>query len=743
MIKYHEGDDIKLRLQVRNRGEVINPADVRWTVKVYTESRDKAVLCTHDDSGYSNCYVEDNYIVLAIDNPALVSGILHVMITLYYEDDKMEDGYRTETVIMREVEKLSDSIAEGVADISVVGYSAYRIAVAHGFSGTEEEWLESLKGEPGEPGRDGMDADIEGCNEAIKRANAATENANKAAQTAMTSADKADASADNAKEQGDYAKGQGDYAKGQGDYAKAQGDATKQAIADSKTATENANTATVNANTATDNANTQANYAKEMGEYAKEQGNNANIAATSANDSASNANTAASNANTEATYAKEQGDYAKEQGDFVKQFISNPDDLLTYGVEIDTTSSSPTLKRIGNSQLHKSLPIQSKMKGCLLDDNGNVTKYLSDIDWTDNQCIDGTQGQVMIEIPQFYYKFETDRDIQRVRISEYPLSGYKLSKTMYVGAYEASLQRSTFKLCSVCNSDADYRGGGNQSTWDNTYRSVLGRPATYISRINFRKYARNRNTTAINWNILTYQAYKMIYWLYTIEYASLNCQLAYNAELTSEGYHQGGLGAGVTNWSGTSWNNFNDYYPFVPCGYTNSLGNGTGIVPYEVKDVDDNVLLTTNVTRYRGIENPFGHIWKFIDGINIRISPKEENGGDGLSKVYVCKDPSLFNDTNYDGYDYVGDEARGDGYVKKLIFGDDGEVMPLEVGGGTTSYFCDYHYTNIPPSAESLRAVLFGGSANFGSAAGFACAYSDYAPSAAPANVGSRLCFIK
>lgn len=414
----------------------------------------------------------------------------------------------------------------------------------------------------------------------------------------------------------------------------------------------------------------------------------------------------------------------------------------SYGVEINTTSSSPTLKRIGNPQLHKSLPIQTKMRGCLLDDNGNVTKYLSDIDWTDNQCIDGTQGQVMIEIPKFYYKFETDGDIQRVRISEYPLSGYKLSNTMYVGAYEASLQRSTLKLCSVCNYDADYRGGGNQYNWDGTYRSVLGRPATNISRTNFRKYARNRNTTTINWNILTYQAYKMIYWLYTIEYASLNCQLAYNAELTSEGYHQGGLGAGVTNWSSKSWNNYNGYFPFIPCGCTNSLGNGTGIVPYEVKDVDDNVLHTTNVPRYRGIENPFGHIWKYIDGIKIRISTTEENGGDGLSKVYVCKDKSLFSDTNYDGYDYVGDEARENGYVKKLIFGDDGEIIPLKVGGGTTSYFCDYHYTNIPTSEESLKAVLFGGVADSGSSAGFAYARSNSAPSNAIAHFGSRLCFI-
>ena len=90
----------------------------------------------------------------------------------------------------------------------------------------------------------------------------------------------------------------------------------------------------------------------------------------------------------------------------------------------------------------------------------------------------------------------------------------------------------------------------------------------------------------------------------------------------------------------------------------------------------------------------------------------------------------------------MGDEARQDGYVKKLIFGDDGEIMPLEVGGGTTSYFCDYHYTNIPTSAESLKAVMFGGAAYYGSTTGFACARSNDNPSLADTFFGSRLCFI-
>ena len=110
------------------------------------------------------------------------------------------------------------------------------------------------------------------------------------------------------------------------------------------------------------------------------------------------------------------------------------------------------------------------------------------------------------------------------------------------------------------------------------------------------------------------------------------------------------------------------------------------------------------VCRYRGIENPFGHIWQWTDGINVRINP----GSNGLSEVFVCSDPSKFNDSNYNGYSHVGNEARAEGYVKEIIFGESGEIIPALVGGGSTTYFCDYHYTNIPASV-ALRGVLFGG----------------------------------
>jgi hypothetical protein len=150
---------------------------------------------------------------------------------------------------------------------------------------------------------------------------------------------------------------------------------------------------------------------------------------------------------------------------------------------------------------------------------------------------------------------------------------------------------------------------------------------------------------------------------------------------------------------------------------------------------------TVSVPRYRGIENPFGHIWQWTDGINVRISPTTANGGDNLSKVFICNDPALFSDDGYDGYNYIGDEARAEGYVKEIIFGEGGDIMPTVVGGSSSTYFCDYHSTSIPTS-EELRGVFFGGGAGNVADAGFAFANSLRVPSYSYSSIGSRLCFI-
>lgn len=413
-----------------------------------------------------------------------------------------------------------------------------------------------------------------------------------------------------------------------------------------------------------------------------------------------------------------------------------------YGIEWNATVSNPKPTRIGKMELHKELPLQSLMRRCILKDNGTVNYYLHANDSTkrDNGAaanLTGADGQYMVELPDMYVRFETDGDISRHLQSTEPLPGFRLWRKDYVSAVEATVQRSTTTLCSVVNKDADYRGGNNDASRDGTYKTQLGMPATQISLTNFRAYARKRGST--EWNCNLYQTHRKLWWLFAVEYANFNSQDAFNAELDENGYHQGGLSSGVTTLNGTKWNTFNNYYPFVPCGTTNSLGNHSGVVEFTMPDeYDPGVPTKVNVPSYRGVENPFGHIWKWTDGCKCLIQSETDGG---LSEFYVCDDPAAFTSSGVVNYDLRGNLPRKEGYVKKLILGEHGEIMPLEVGGGSTTYFCDYFYTNIPSSGVSERGVLFGGAAHYGTSAGFVFAYTNSAATSTSANVGSRLCF--
>ena len=409
-----------------------------------------------------------------------------------------------------------------------------------------------------------------------------------------------------------------------------------------------------------------------------------------------------------------------------------------YGVEWDLTISDPTCTRIGNMELHRTLPVQSQMRGCLLADDGTVNKYLNPDDWT-SEVRDGSQGMVMVELPRYFRKFETEGNKLRVKFSLLPLDGFHEVKKKYVSAYEAAMERSTGKLCSVVNEGADYRGGANDSSWDGTYRSQLGMPVTKIDRNSFRTAARKRGS--VNWNIYTYDINKDLYWLYVCEYATLNSQATYTEELTAEGYHQGGLGKGLTTL--LNWDKYNSYQPVAKCGLTDYVGNNTTQMALHLENDDASSVSNVNVPRYRGVEHPFGHIWKITDAVNVLISPTEANGGDGTSKVYVCDNPNYFNDSNVDGYKYIGNEARNESYVKRLLLGESGEIVPILCSGaGSSTYYCDYHYTNIPSSASALRMWVLGGAADCGALAGFVFVASHHAPSNALTHFGSRLCFI-
>lgn len=414
--------------------------------------------------------------------------------------------------------------------------------------------------------------------------------------------------------------------------------------------------------------------------------------------------------------------------------IPDLEERYAYGVEWDTASSSPDGVRVGNMQLHGELPVQSKMRRCLLDRDGGVKEYLdNELSWGGSYL----DYAVMTEIPEHWYKLYFNGTKFRMMLSEIPLPGYKHVDKFYISTYEARMYRTDNLLCSAAGASelsdpnsTNFRGGDNTAEWDDTYRSLLGRPVTNLTRDQFRQAARKRGS---GWEMYTYNAHKTLFWLFAVEYATLDSQKPFNAQKDANGFAQGGLGPGPTQM--TDWTNFNNANPLIPCGYTSEFGNGSGEKAYVVKNASGGTHATLMANRYRGIENPFGHIWEYTDGANIQVI----TGDAGLSILWTTDDPSNFSDTSYTGYDKKGNICRTNGYAKKMLLGEDGDIVATEVGGSSSTYWCDYYYTNT--SANRMQVARVGGSADDGSYAGLASVYTHYAPSDAYRHLGSRLCF--
>lgn len=408
--------------------------------------------------------------------------------------------------------------------------------------------------------------------------------------------------------------------------------------------------------------------------------------------------------------------------------IPDIEERYAYGVEWDMASSSPDGKRVGNMQLHRELPVQSGMRGVVLDNNGGVYYYHEPTAW--KMTFASKDYASMVEIPDHWYRIYITGTKFKMMLSSIPLPGYKHISKFYIGSSEAQMLRSLGLLMSDKTNSTDTRGGDNTAEWDGTYRSLLGRPVTNLTRDQFRQAARKRGS---GWEMYTYNAHKILFWLFAVEYATLDSQKPFNAQKDANGFAQGGLGPGPTQM--TDWTNFNKINPLIPCGYTNEFGNGSGEKAYVVKNASGGTHATLMANRYRGIENPFGHIWKYTDGANIQVT----TGDAGLSILWTTDDPSNFSDTSYTGYNKKGNICRTNGYAKKMLLGEDGDIVATEIGGSSSTYWCDYYYTNT--SANRMQVVLVGGNAVDGSLAGLARVNTADAPSAALRDVGSRLCF--
>lgn len=413
---------------------------------------------------------------------------------------------------------------------------------------------------------------------------------------------------------------------------------------------------------------------------------------------------------------------------------------MWYGVQGDFSSKDYLLTRIGNMDLHRTLPIQNKLRRFVENADGSVKYYLHQNDSRKKDSgavatLDSTDGNVMLEKSEYYARFEVNGTKWALAISEYALPGFVLMTRKTLSPWGATIDITNSKAVSGCwlqwGADGEllrdasgilsllpnatnFRGGSGatDADKDGKYNSQLGMPRTSISKAAARALCQNGT------HIGMARAYMEIAWLQRIEYASLHCQNGYTETLTTDGFRQGGLGSGTTV-DGTQWNTWGQR-PFIPCGVTAPLGNNTGQVSYTIKGWTggDKVV---QVASYRGLEAPFGYLWFLADDVLVHYSP---DSAKGRTTAYGCTDPTKFispadNATVIpNGYVAITELPRRSDFVWNFGYSHEGFTFPINVGGNVNQGMCDYfHHPNF--EASMWCGARLSGVANGGNYAGF------------------------
>jgi len=448
---------------------------------------------------------------------------------------------------------------------------------------------------------------------------------------------------------------------------------------------------------------------------------------------------------------------------------------IYYGITWNESADSYT--RTGRTAGHKvaatlpagMLPIQESMRGCLLSDAGAVNYYLSPTNWAYKEdgatasVLTGAGGQVMVEIPKFWYRYGYASTTHTWEVSPVPMSGFAPHPAFYkdgawvdnryIGAYEGTLYNvgSAFyenKFAPVASHSATFdvdpgtitAGSGTPYSWlaagdtivvtgaggsNGTYAisTVTGtvitctgviagvdsvQATTVISslaadwtattgdklssvsglfavsngtRAQFREIALNRGA---GWRQIDYDLVAAIQLLCLTEYASF--------------YTQSVIGAGISNVA--DWSAYNAYYPIAKTGTGNAIGNASGNTAGSTTAAAE----VSDYVKYRGIEQWYGHLWKFVDGININNNIP-----------YRCNTETNFADDTASNYTAMTNALgaavtlhNANGYVatlQKMKWG----FLPASVGADGATKITDYYYQN-----SGWRVALFGGASEDG-----------------------------
>lgn len=355
-------------------------------------------------------------------------------------------------------------------------------------------------------------------------------------------------------------------------------------------------------------------------------------------------------------------------------------------------------------------------KRCNVSDGGTINAYYGDEGYTE----DGSNGQVMVYQPKFYYlvcPLEYDRQetgygyhLRKANyyISETQRAGFKLHPAFYDknGNEVDYILMSAYEGCIYDTSASAYLKNDEQvmDASKDKFSSIAGaRPASGVSqnltRPNIEQLAKNRGE---GWHSLGIKTASMEQLLMIVEMGMMNLQTA--------------IGQGVVNLPWTTGSDTTSSYAGAT-GSTASLGNGTGratkTTTYEGGKATDYTVDGKTSICYRGVENFWGNIWKFAYGINFYC----EVGKPFLG--YVCKDFNYAESKKTDNYENIGFALPSEnGYVSAMGYSTkyDWLFLPSEVKGNSSLPVGDYYYQNN--TWDGYRIARLGGGWYSGSFAG-------------------------
>lgn len=480
----------------------------------------------------------------------------------------------------------------------------------------------------------------------------------------------------------------------------------------------------------------------------------ANTAKSNLDASVATANNVLQSLSAENASAASNIDELKSENFNSQEILSGVADIRAYlgitaddivGIQVDYKNK--TFKRLaGAANLTKGSDFDKftmfgGRKRCNVADDGSIVAWYGDADYKE----DGSMGQVMVYQPKFYYLVcpveydPIDTGIgyhlrkANYYVSEKPRAGFRLHPAFYdasgneidyflTSAYEGSIYDASASAYLLNDEQV-------MNTGEDKFSSIAGaRPASgssqNLTRPNIEAMAQNRGT---NWHGDLIKQVSAEQMLMIIEMGMMNLQTA--------------IAQGVVSLPWTTGSDTTSSYA-AATGSTASLGNGTGraekTTTYEGGVAKEYTVDGKTSVCWRGKENFWGNIWKFVYGINIW-----GNGKMGGGQPYICSDFSFAESKNSGNYEPAGfTVTNANGYISAMGYSTacDWLFIASECLGNSSLPVGDYTYITV--NLNGYRIARLGGGWSHGGDAGGFCWSLNYGVGGRARSIGGRLVYI-